>query len=181
METNDYALTEEQRVLAAENHNLIYKFAKIKEVDIDEFYGVFAIGLCMAAKIFDASRGNKFSTLAYKCMGTEYSKYWRHELNSQHIPTDMIVSYNMPITSESGDTQLLDLIIDNQSSTSDTGRIEVDEFFETLSATQRIVLNGLMQGYKETELAEYIGCTRSNINRIKKTIRTEWLRYSIKR
>lgn len=169
-------------MLAAENHNLIYKFATIKEADVEEFYGVFAIGLCKAAKMFDASRGYKFSTLAYRCMGTEYAMYWRHELSSRHIPVDMIVSYNVPISKERDSAQLLDVISNNQRNryALDTGRVEVEKFFETLSTGQRLVLNGLMEGYTETELAEYIGCTRQNISRIKNTIKAEWRRYAIK-
>ncbi len=138
-----YALTESQRELAGKNHRLIYKFAKIKEADLEEFYGVLAIGLCKAARAYDASSGYKFSTLAYRCMDNEYKMYWRAECVSKHIPSNMILSYNK----------------------------EVVEFFNSLTDIQKIVLNGLMSGYKERELAEYTGFSRSYINHIKKTIR----------
>ena len=171
------ALTEEQRSLAADNHNLIYKFASIKEVDIDEYYGLFAIGLCKAAKLFDASHGFKFSTLAYRCMETEYRAYWRHELCSRHIPLNMLVSYNIPIGNDDGDSEMLDVLSNDASNSinNDQSKIEVEEFFKELKPMQRLVLNGLMEGYRESDLAEYIGCTKQNISRIKMCIKDKWI------
>lgn len=158
-----YALTESQRELAGKNHRLIYKFAKIKEADLEEFYGVLAIGLCKAARAYDASSGYKFSTLAYRCMDNEYKMYWRAELSSKHIPSNMILGacteYLAVISNKLGSCRL------------DSSRAEVVEFFNSLSDIQKIVLNGLMSGYKERELAEYTGFSRSYINHIKKTIR----------
>ena len=168
-----YALTESQRELAGKNHNLIYKFAKIKEADLEEFYGVLAIGLCKAARAYDASSGYKFSTLAYRCMDNEYKMYWRSELVSKHIPSNMIVSYNkMMEDDDSEGAEFLGIISNRLDSCSlDYSRVETLEFFRSLSDIQKIVLNGLMDGYRETELAEYTGFSRSYINHIKKSIR----------
>lgn len=172
---DQYSLTDEQRELAAKHHNLIYRFAQIKEADLEEFYGVFAIGLCKAARIYDASLGYKFSTLAFHSMNNEYNYYWRHELNSSHIPSNSIISYNTMIDPENGDAEFLGIITNRlDSCLLDTGRIEVIEFFNSLDTIQRIVLNGLMDGYKETEIAEYIGCTRSNVSRVKRMIMRKW-------
>lgn len=168
-----YALTESQRELAGKNHNLIYKFAKIKEADLEEFYGVLAIGLCKAARAYDASSGYKFSTLAYRCMDNEYKMYWREELSSRHIPSNMIVSYNkMMEDDDSEGAEFLGIISNRLDSCSlDYSRVETLEFFHSLSDIQKIVLNGLMDGYRDSELAEYTGFSRSYINHIKKTIR----------
>ena len=56
----DIVLNEQQRKLAEENHNLIYKFASIKHADLEEFYGVFAIGLCYAATPSTRKEGPSF-------------------------------------------------------------------------------------------------------------------------
>lgn len=170
-----YTLTEKQRELAAKNHNLIYRYAAIKEVSLDEFYGVFAIGLCKAARVYDASTGYKFSTLAFRSMENEYKNYWRHELNSSHIPSDQIVSYHAVIDQEKNECDFLATALNKRNACAiDTSRVEIVEFFRSLSTIQRIILNGLLYGYSESELGEYIGCTKSNVNRIKQQIRKKW-------
>lgn len=64
-------LTPQQQKLVEDNHNLIYSLAYKKNINLDEFYGDLAIGLCKAALAFDENRG-KFSTLAYTSMYNEY-------------------------------------------------------------------------------------------------------------
>ena len=168
-----YALTESQRELAGKNHNLIYKFAKIKEADLEEFYGVLAIGLCKAARAYDASSGYKFSTLAFRCMDNEYNGYWREELSSKHIPSDRIVSYNKMTESDDGATTEYLAVISNKLSPCwlDHSRLEILEFFNSLRDIQKIVLNGLMSGYSETELSAYTGFSCAYINAVKHSIR----------
>ena len=176
----DYTLSAEQQVLVEANHNLIYKYANSNNIDAEEFYGVLAIGLCKAASLFDASRGFQFSTLAYRCMETEYKAYWRHELNTRHIPPNSVVSYNTLIANAT-DTSFLDIISNSSSKCSlDTGAIEVEAFIDGLSPTQRIVLEGLMNGEKEATIAKRLGCTRSNVSRMKKKLGDMWRRYATK-
>ena len=45
-------LTPEQQKLVTDNHNLIYSLANAKNIDLDEYYDVLAIGLCKAAITF---------------------------------------------------------------------------------------------------------------------------------
>lgn len=54
-------LTEEQRQLAADNHNLIYYCFKKNNWPLEEYYDVAAICLCEAAKTYNPSKG-KFAT-----------------------------------------------------------------------------------------------------------------------
>lgn len=46
-------LTPQQQKLVEDNHNLIYSLAYKKNINLDEFYGDLAIGLCKAALAFD--------------------------------------------------------------------------------------------------------------------------------
>lgn len=54
-----------------ENHNLIYSYAIKHHLDIEEYYGILAIGLVKAVERFDDSYGTNFSTFAYKVMKNE--------------------------------------------------------------------------------------------------------------
>ena len=62
-------LSQEQQKLVADNHNLIYSFARKHKIDVGEYYDVLALGLCKAAMYHDGVSG-KFSTLAYQSMKT---------------------------------------------------------------------------------------------------------------
>ena len=60
-------LTDEQRKLVEDNHNLIYFYMNFKKVDPDESYHDLAMGLCKAARTYNPKKG-AFSTYAMKCM-----------------------------------------------------------------------------------------------------------------
>ena len=69
-------LTEEQKKLVEDNHNLIYWFARKKHIDIEEYYDILAQGLCIAAHNYNSSKGS-FSAYAYLVMNTEMQKEHR--------------------------------------------------------------------------------------------------------
>ncbi len=179
----NFALTHEQQELAAENHNLIYRFAQTMAIDVEEFYDILAIALCKAAKTFDKSRGLRFSTLAFQCMKNEYNMYWRRELNSKHVPPGLIVSYNTLISNDSDENSQFISIITNKTceGVNDSGNIEVEEFMETLHPIQRDVLTYLMDGCKVSEIADKLGCSRQYVYRVRRSIRRLWHLYSVKR
>ena len=62
-------MTEEQKKLAEDNHNLIYFYARkyhMSKQDFEDMYGILAIGLCKAARDYDESRGRAFSSCTAK-------------------------------------------------------------------------------------------------------------------
>ena len=87
-------LSDEQRKIAEENHNLIYSFARKKNLDIDEFYDLLAIGLCKAAYYFKPNKG-KFSTIAYIRMQHEMYNYYKELNMEKRIPKEKIVHYDI--------------------------------------------------------------------------------------
>lgn len=54
----DFVMTEEQRVLAEEYHDLIYSVAEEWNLDIEEYYGDMAIGLCYATNAIGKCRNS---------------------------------------------------------------------------------------------------------------------------
>lgn len=177
---NDYPLTEEQKRLVADNHNLIYGFANKKNLDVEEYYDVLAIGLCKAARIFDSSKGCQFSTVAYTCMNNEIKQVWRMETTSSRIPTDCVISYNKRVrTSEDNESvELINVISQRLKSNFDTSRADISEFFNTLSETQKFVLNRVVVGYRENEIADYLGISQAQVSRYKKRIGQLWCKFS---
>ena len=71
-------MTKEQERLVIDNHKLIYEYMwkhHMYEDDVEDWYGLCAIGLCKAALIYTPARGVQFSTLAF----TRRYKYCRQK------------------------------------------------------------------------------------------------------
>lgn len=82
MEQEERMLTEEERKLVEDNHNLIYIVADCMEIDADEYYGLLAIGLCHAAQKYKKrKRAYNFEEFAKIIMIREYFGYeYRHNV-----------------------------------------------------------------------------------------------------
>lgn len=148
-------LTEEQKKLVEENHNLIYWFAKKYHVPIEEYYDVLAQGLCMAAYHYDPSKCS-FSTYAYLCMNTEMHVEYRKTLRKSEIPQGNIFHYENA-------WQLSDLIPTNEK----TENKVIDKIsYENLTSLLNDILND-----KDKEVLSYIlnGLTMREIAKIEGT------------
>lgn len=174
-----YRLTEEQRVMVEENHNLIYSFAKKKGLDLSEYYDLLAIGLCKAGCTFEASVGCTFSTYAYRCMYNEYKIYLRISQCQKSIPENLIVSYDALLFPYNDDPSSVDLmdILEEEHTEHDITEVHVKEFIQTLTERQRFVLAWLYMGLKEREIAKALDISRSYVNRIKHQIGVLWTNY----
>lgn len=171
-------LNEEQKVLVENNHGLIFKFAKDRDIDIEEYYGLLAIGLCKAALIFDESLGFKFSTIAFRCMYREYRTFIQYLFRDKMVPQYEIISYNTGLNYLEGDEYYSDLMIEAiNNNLSDYSRVNVENFYSHLSDKEKFVLNKILCGYKEREVAVILGCTKQNVGYIKTKIKDKYNKY----
>lgn len=172
-------LTKEQQELVEINHNLIYKFAKKRNVIIDDYYDILAIGLCKAATIFDKNKG-EFSTVAFRCMENELCMYWRHEQRQSAVPDDMILSYDAPIGDEDSDNKgsFLDNFADsNYTHDIVIGNIMSDILLSVLNDKEKTIVEFLDNGLSQVDIAIRLGCTRQNISYCIKQIGKKWNTY----
>ena len=159
-------LTEEQKKLVEENHNLIYWFAKKYHVPIEEYYDVLAQGLCMAAYHYDPSKCS-FSTYAYLCMNTEMHVEYRKTLRKSEIPQGNIFHYENA-------WQLSDLIPTNEKTENKViDRISYENLIsllnDILNDKDKEVLNYILNGLTMREIAKIEGTSHQAIhNRMKK-------------
>lgn len=68
----------EYQDFVTENHSLIWKFIRSKDLDEEEFYDLAAIGFCKAAQLYNESLGYTFGTFslnAWKMKSIIISKY----------------------------------------------------------------------------------------------------------
>lgn len=168
-------LSDEQRKIAEENHNLIYSFARKKNLDIDEFYDLLAIGLCKAAYYFKPNKG-KFSTIAYIRMQHEMYNYY-NELNMEkRIPKDKIVHYDVFVTSNNkGDCSKNDVWsnkiinsvftknIDEQSIDKVFYNSTIEKISELCTPLEKETLYHVLKGLKPAEIGKKYNVSRQAI------------------
>ena len=170
------SLTLEQQDLVTQNHNLIYDFAKRKNLVIEEYYDILAIGLCNAALYYDSSKG-KFSTLANLCMSNAVKDYWRNISADSKISEDLILSYD---ASKSGDeAECGDAFIDRLTdgiSIQDMvlSNISCDALMGVLNEKEKKVVRGITKGLTSREIAKIIDCTHQYVSVIKTNIKKKW-------
>lgn len=173
----DAPLTPEQQKLAEDNHKLIYWFMNRHGLYDDEYYGIFAISLCKAAREYDESKG-AFSTVAAKCMSSDLQKYWTHLSLKKAVPQNAVISVDTPLSgSYTGET--IDKIMDDENMISlmDTTRPDVERFIRNLKPRYRTVILYLMYGYDSLYTAKRLGCTRTRIHQIRKAVGEQWMNF----
>lgn len=158
---------EEYQKLAEDNHKLIFYFLHRFKLDVDEFYGDAAIGLCKAAMEYDESLGYSFSSLAYKCMFNEVGyELRRRKRFKSNVST---VSYESLACGE-GNIRIEDVLTDGYIA----GDIAESSafvmwFIGQLSERDLEILYWKLQGKTMREIAESIGFSRQTVlNSIKK-------------
>lgn len=161
-------LTEEQKELVEKNHNLIYDFAHKRNIlNVDDYYGILAVGLCKAAKSYDESRGYAFSTLAFKCMDNELKDVLRRYDLSVNKHT---LSYD--------DESFPKDFPDSRTYRGMQYAIMLDSLTMKLNSKEVKVLSMIADGDTQNEIAEKMGCKQQNISYYIKQIKKKighWL------
>lgn len=158
-------LTKEQSDIASANHNLIYKYANDNGLNMEEYYGILAIGLCNAARIFDGSKG-RFSAIAYRCMRNEVYMYWRKLNKKVNIPSDIIYSYDTLMFDNEKDEEksFLDKLQTTYDKNDIINNVIFNMFVASLTEREKFIVDMLSNGLAHKEIADEIGCTRQNVS-----------------
>lgn len=140
-------LSIEQKYKVSENHNLIYWYANLHGLDVEEWYGVLAIALCEAVADHDSAKGslsNYFKVKADGAMSKEFSKLKTHKRkhNGMYELTDL----NHPSTFPNMEA---DIIINDMLEDDETGIL-------------KLKLHGLTQN----EISERLGVSQSTVSRV---------------
>ena len=177
------SLNKEQQKLVETNHNLIYSFAKSRQIDVEEYYDVLAIALCKAALVYDKSRG-RFSTLAYKCMSNSYNQILIYQTTGKQIPENLIQPLDevVYLSEEDGsEITLCDCIqkdIFPMPENTAIIHIAFDEVYNNkLTKQEQKVIKLLLQDKTQAEIGETIGVTRARICAIVSKIRKKWIEF----
>lgn len=176
-------LNYEQQQLVEQNHNLIYSFAHLRKVNLEEYYDVLAIGLCKAALVYDENRAT-FSTLAYKCMSNEYNKIIKKQTPKRKIPDNLLSSLDevISVSEEDGsETTLYDCIKKDIFPIPDESTITnnmIKNFYNhKLTKQEQKVFRLLVQDITQIEISKIMSLTRQRISAIIGKIKEKWMKY----
>lgn len=134
--------------------------------EMEEFIQYLRIGLWKASKTYNREGNNTFANWAIKIMKNEDRMYWRERYTKTRQEDRKCRSaYEMVDVSEH--LTVLDCIPDNMS-VEDEAIMRIQ--FETLDEKERELIKLYSQYDQEKDIAEFLGCHRTNINKRKKAI-----------
>lgn len=171
-------MTNEQRKLAEDNHNLIYSFLNKKELVQSEHYDMAAIGLCNAAMTYDSTKG-KFSTYAFGCMNRELNIYIAYLNRKKHVPENIISSYDASAIDDV-DGSMIDTLLKDEDNNIEYSieNMNFDYFFNKLKDREKTIVKYLKDGLTQQEIAEKLNRSQQAVSLSIKKIRNKWESYS---
>ncbi len=165
-------LTPAQQQLASDNYGLVFSFLKHYKLDIDEWHGMAAIGLCKAAAAYDSSRDATFATCAYFYMWNEYLHYKaagrKENLNQKQILTHIENPLN-----NSENLALEDCLCCD----SDFTTPEVQEIVNLLNPREKTVLHLRIVGANPETIQNAIGLGRGSVWKARHSMKQKVLAY----
>lgn len=169
-------LTEYQQNLVQQVHNMIPYIIKQRHLDFDEYYDLLALTVCKAAVHYKTDSGITFPAFAWRCMENTLRSAHRSEHKVSRIPSNLIKScYDLVPGCDDNPTELIEFVEDDASHTDMwVSELYVQSFRQTLSPERRYVLDKLMDGYTQTEIAAQMSCSKANISYINRKIQQAW-------
>lgn len=172
-----------QQHLVEDNHNLIYSFAHLKKLDLEEYYDLLAIALCKAALVYDKNKG-MFSTLVYMCMDNEVKLIKRKENAQKAIPKYMVDSLDYIYSSDNDDSEnsLKDKIIKDIFPAPDENVVNAIMFnnfyYQNLDNRERLIVDSVFQGKNQTDISKILSVSQPQVSRLLIKIKTKWIKYN---
>lgn len=171
-------LTVEQQQLVTDNMNLIYKvlsdmgYAEYQNPERfnEDWYGVAAIGLCLAASLYKPETGVSFCTYAYNTIWNEISKAQTKNKRLYQIPEDKLCYGESLVLNDSDcDSTLFDMIPGNEKYEPEIVlEREIFYLLDELKADKRLryVVIRSYEGYSSSEIAKKIGVSRTTVRHL---------------
>ena len=163
----DIYLTDEQREIASENHNIIYKVINDMHLDDEEVYGVAAIGLCKAAANYDENKNIAFSTYAYVSILNTLRKEYASQFKKTKVPKDKTLYLDYVYDWNDREISLGDRVASVNSFEDDVIIMEVyRKELEKLSKRDRNVILQLYMGDTYEQVGKKNGISHERVRQI---------------
>lgn len=107
-------LTEEQKRLVEENHNLIYWYCHKYNLNIEEYYGLFAIELCKAVQSYDSTK-SKITTYVLKAFWNKHINWERRKKTNKRKANEDTISIDQDFGQDGEEAKLSDFLTNGKS------------------------------------------------------------------
>ena len=128
------------------------------------------LGLCQAANTYDSSK-TKFSTYAFHCIRNRLKYYLRCQ--SKHSGL-LSLDFDVKCDDGNGGDSFIDFIVGEHDIS--TVGIDFETFYSTLNESEKELLD-LSFHYSNTEIAQLLGTTQTNISTKKWKLRKKWRKF----
>lgn len=121
--------------------NKVMRLRATKDMDMDDYFQIGAMGLVKAVNTFDEGKGFTFSTYAVKCITNEIGLHFRNQDTDRRKVNGMTLSYNVTTTMGDGkEMEFIDTIEDSNSVTgfTDVTRTTLNEAIKTLAKDEHL-------------------------------------------
>lgn len=137
----------------------------------DDLFQTGCIGLIKAAKAFDPHAGYAFSSFATRCILNQI----RMSFRTKSVPT---VSYDMPISNESGESFSLETFLqDNSQDVSSQHNMQtlMDFLREKSQKSQKdsVVIETMLKLRTQQQAAQVLQCSQAQVSRYVNRLRSE--------
>ena len=156
-------MTEKASKLVTDNHNLIFGFLNQRNLSMEDFYGIAALGLINAAENYDEEKEYTFSTFAYKCMENEINRYFRDSYAEKRGSNIEDLSLD-EINDEKGER-----VFERNRYTPSVEEICLansiyENVLHTLNEREKLILHLSYEGYSKKEIADYTGLSQRDVS-----------------
>lgn len=168
-------LTEEEKVLATENHSLVYSFLHRHKYAIEDFYNVVIMGYLQAVQVYNRRKDIKekyqLAFIAEQYMRAQIGNYFRKEQSMKRKPDEMVLS----LDANYAETENIYNLFGGKSAEEEVLEDEMlTELLEQFSSQQKDILKLKLEGYNNKEIYLLLEIPSSTfyleLNRIKKVL-----------
>lgn len=148
-------LSDEQRQIVEDNHNLIYWYCNLKNLDLEEWYDLLCIELCFTVMKYDPEKGSLSNYFKLRADNLTYKEYAKTKLQKR---------------ANNGIFELTDA---NMTPSLDDIQ-EAVELEEVFNVENGMILKMKAQGYTQHEIAEFFGVSQSHISKMLRKLKKEY-------
>ena len=168
-------LTKEEKVLATENHSLVYSFLHRHNYAIEDFYNVVIMEYLRSVQVYnrrkDIQEIYSLAFIAEQYMRAGVANYFRKKSAMKRKPMESVLSLDTNYT----DAENLYNLSSGKSAEEEVLEDErLTELLEQFSSQQKSILKLKLEGYTNKEIYSHLGMPSSTfyteLNRIKKVL-----------
>jgi len=158
------ALNDGQRILAEQNHNLIYTFLNQNHLNQDEYYGDMAEAYCIAIASYDERKG-KLSSYIFVSLGNRLKNIYRGKRFDKVIPEELLDSLEQLSSAAENALPIYELVPDRRVNVENEvfTRLAWEQIRRELSKEEMdVLLNVINREHTQRELASMYNMSQTS-------------------